>query len=112
MAALLFLTLLSVLPIRVLGGDMLSSNGFAMCQQNSSLNVKTLDVQYDRSTRVLTFDVAGSSSESQNVTALLTVTAYGRQVYQNSFSPCDVNMTQMCPDMSSTVDYNHVPIGE
>ena len=56
-----------------------------------------LDVTYDKTTRQILFDVAGESKEVQNVTATLIVSAYGREVYKNDFSPCDTGMVEMCP---------------
>lgn len=59
-----------------------------------------MNVKYDRSTNLVTFDIAGSSLKEQKVKAVLTVTAYGKEVYRNEFDPCDKNMTQLCPRMS------------
>jgi hypothetical protein len=93
------LLLLSALPASVVGVDVLTTNGFSLCSTSSSVKVERLDATYDRNSRVLTFDVAGSSSVSQKVTLHLTVTAYGKQVYERNFDPCDLNMEQMCPGM-------------
>ena len=89
----------SALPARVLGGDILKTSGFTTCLASSIVTVDKLDIQYDRSINNITFDVAGSSSKQQNVTASLTVTAYGKQVYQKDFDPCaeDTNVQQLCP---------------
>jgi hypothetical protein len=83
----------------VLGSDVLKTNGFTDCINNSTITVNNVDVQFDRSTNELTFDVSGSSSKQQAVTATLTVTAYGIQVYQKSFDPCDdaTKVPQLCP---------------
>lgn len=82
-----------------LGTDILSTNGFLDCSNNSTITVNNLNLQFDRSTNLLTFDVSGTSSKSQAVTATLTVTAYGIQVYQKSFDPCDAatKVDQLCP---------------
>lgn len=89
---------LSVLP-QVLAGDTLSTNGFKLCDTNSAIQVDNLDITYTRSTRTLTFDVAGTNSKEQKVNATLTVTAYGSQVYSNSFNPCgdQVHVDELCP---------------
>ncbi|KAK3116192.1 hypothetical protein LTR53_003686 [Teratosphaeriaceae sp. CCFEE 6253] len=94
---LLPLALLSILPVGVLGGNLLSTTGFSSCMNNGTVQVKKLDVSYDKDTRVLTFDVAGSSDIVQNVTATLLVSAYGKQVYTKEFNPCDTGMPEMCP---------------
>lgn len=89
---------LSVVP-QVFAGDTLSTKGFHLCMTDSAIKVDKLDISYTRSTRALTFDVAGSSSKKQNVNATLTVTAYGNQVYSKSFDPCgdDVHVAKLCP---------------
>ena len=83
----------------VLASDVLKTNGFSDCSNNSTITVNNVDIQFDRSTNLLTFDVSGSSSKQQAVTATLTVTAYGVQVYQKSFDPCDAStkVDQLCP---------------
>lgn len=58
-----------------------------------------MNVKYDRSTNKVTFDLAGSSEKVQEVKAVLTVTAYGKEVYRNEFDPCVQNITQLCPRM-------------
>jgi hypothetical protein len=104
-----------------LGSDILSTNGFSDCSNNSTITVNNLNLQFDRSTNLLTFDVSGTSSKSQAVTATLTVSAYGVQVYQKSFDPCDAatKVDQLCPCKSATlllrlyapVDSGTVPAG-
>lgn len=93
----LCVALLSALPVSVLGGDVLSTSGFSSCLDNPTVKVKALNVQYDKNTRVINFDVAGSSETVQNVTANLIVSAYGKDVYTKSFKPCDDGMPEMCP---------------
>ncbi|OQO11638.1 hypothetical protein B0A48_03365 [Cryoendolithus antarcticus] len=85
------------LSTTVFAANTLTSNGYSECLNNATIKATALDVTYDRDTRVVKFNVAGTSTIEQNVTANLVVTAYGRQVYQKSFSPCEQNMTEMCP---------------
>ena len=95
----LSLLALSALPARVLGGDVISTDGYTTCSNDPTITVTAMNIQYDRTTKEVTFDVAGSSSESQNVTAKIVVTAYGQQVYENSFNPCESKtyVAQLCP---------------
>ena len=90
---------LSTLPARVLGGDVISTDGFTLCSENPTITVNEMNVQYDQSTQQVTFDVAGSSSARQNVTVKVSVTAYGQSVYSKSFDPCstDYYVQQLCP---------------
>lgn len=62
-----------------------------------------MNIKYDRSTGFVTFDLAGSSDTEQKVKAVLTVTAYGKEVYRSEFDPCEKNMTQLCPRMAPDV---------
>ena len=91
--------LVGALPAVVLGSDILKTNGFTACINNPSIMVNTLNIQYDRLAAAVIFDVGGTSSQAQNVTASLTVTAYGKQVYQKDFDPCDdaTKVDQLCP---------------
>lgn len=64
-----------------------------------------MNVQFDRSTRTVVFDVSGTSSKVQNVTGSIYVTAYGQQVYSKTdFSPCDPDtyVSQLCPVPAGT----------
>lgn len=76
---------------------MLETNGFSTCLAGDSIQVDRMNVKYDRSTSKVTFDLAGTSTKEQNVTAKLTVTAYGRNVYTKEFDPCDPVIAALCP---------------
>lgn len=84
-----------------LATDIISTNGFTNCDKNgnSAVTVQNLDISFDRSSNDLNFNVAGTSAEEQNVTASLVVTAYGVNVYNNTFNPCDAStfVQQLCP---------------
>ncbi|KAJ5875565.1 uncharacterized protein N7473_012912 [Penicillium subrubescens] len=87
-----------VLP-QALAADTLSTSGFSLCMQDSAINVQKLDVTYTKSTKLVVFDLAGTNSKEQNVTATLTVTAYGNQIYTKTFEPCgtEVHVAELCP---------------
>lgn len=91
--------LLGALTAIVSANDILTTTGFTTCMANSEVTVTALNIQYDRTTQQITFDVAGTSSKAENVTAALYVTAYGKQVYQKTFNPCDESskVDQLCP---------------
>lgn len=96
------LLVLSALPVRVLCADILKTSGFTSCLDSSDIRVTNLDVEYDRSKGSVKFEVAGTSAKVQNVTASLTVSAYGKEVYTKDFNPCDEDsrVSQLCPGMS------------
>ena len=87
------------LPAKVLGGGVLQTTGFSTCGGDDSIQVQQMNIQYDQNSNQVTFDVAGTSDYEQNVTGLITVYAYGKQVYQKSFDPCDsaTAVPQLCP---------------
>lgn len=96
LAGILFLGTLSRV---VFANDILKTTGFTTCLDNSQITVQALNIQYDRQTQQIKFDVAGTSNKVQNVTASLYVTAYGNQVYEKDFNPCDAatKVNQLCP---------------
>ena len=92
----------ALLPTKTLAADVLKTNGYSICSGNPTVQVQKFNIEYDRTTQKLTFDVAGTSDKQQNVTASLFVSAYGRQVYQKDFDPCaaDTKVEQLCPGTS------------
>jgi hypothetical protein len=91
--------LLASAPLGVLANDVLKTNGYSSCQDNSDIKVERLNIEFDRSTKKLKFDVAGSSAKVQKVKGILVVNAYGREVYRNEFNPCDekTKLDELCP---------------
>jgi len=96
---LVSLLLLGTLPARGLAAQILKTSGFSTCLTGSDITVQNVDVEYNNDDKTVTFNVAGTSAATMNVTAELNVTAYGTQVYQNSFNPCDATtfVSQLCP---------------
>jgi hypothetical protein len=97
----LWTAFLSSLWSGVLATDVLETSGFSSCGSDSDFQVQKMNITYDKTTQLVTFDVAGTSTKVQNVTASLVVTAYGQKVYSNSFDPCDAStkVEQLCPSM-------------
>ncbi|KAI1379443.1 TRP-domain-containing protein [Hypoxylon crocopeplum] len=83
----------------VLCEDLLVTSGFNNCEAGSNIKVQKVDISYNNADKTVVFDVAGTSIKQQNVTATLSVTAYGQDVYTNSFNPCDGTtfVEQLCP---------------
>ncbi|KAI0423184.1 hypothetical protein F5X98DRAFT_6081 [Xylaria grammica] len=83
----------------VLGDDILVTSGFNNCNNNSDITVDNVDIKYNNADKTVTFNVAGTSSKEQNVTAWLTVTAFGQDLYHNEFNPCSpaTFVQQLCP---------------
>ncbi|KAH7031351.1 uncharacterized protein B0I36DRAFT_243557 [Microdochium trichocladiopsis] len=89
----------AVLVARVAAEDILTTSGFKNCNTTSDISVDKVDISYNAAAKVVTFDLAGSSNKVQNVTATLKVSAYGQEVYTQSFEPCDpaTFVKQLCP---------------
>lgn len=89
----------SLLPTRLLAANVLTTTGFTSCQSNSTITVSTLDVSFDKDTATVTFNAAGTNNVVQNVTASIVVSVYGKQIYTNSFNPCDGStyVEMLCP---------------
>ena len=90
---------LGLSPVHVLAADTLSTNGISTCLADAEIQVQKLDVTYTRSSRVVVFDVAGTNEKRQNVTASLSVYAYGNEIYSKSFDPCGTenHVEELCP---------------
>lgn len=82
--------------------DVLETSGFTSCGSDAAVTVQRVDIKYDNANKNVIFNVAGTSNLEQNVTATLNVTAYGTQIYSNSFDPCSPStfVKQLCPGMS------------
>lgn len=92
---------LALLPA-ALAADTLSTDGVSTCLTGSQIEVKKLHITYSRTSREVVFDVGGTNQKEQNVTAALSVTAYGNEVYNKEFDPCsaDNHVDQLCPGTS------------
>jgi len=88
-----------VLVNGVAGADILQTTGFSSCNKNASVSVQRVNISYNNNNKTVSFDISGSSSQIQNVTAILNVTAYGQQIYSNAFDPCSPGtfVKQLCP---------------
>ncbi|KAF1810824.1 TRP-domain-containing protein [Eremomyces bilateralis CBS 781.70] len=95
---------LAALPLVARADDILRTNGYSTCFDSSDIKVEKLNIEYNRVTGTVDFDVAGTSAKEQNVTAALTVTAYGVEVYKKDFNPCEKEnyVKQLCPIPSGT----------
>lgn len=96
------LSFVLAIPTTVFANDILSTEGFQSCQNNASVTVNQMNIQFDRSTNLVVFDVSGTSTSEQFVNASLTVSAYGHEIYSKQFDPCDetTKVQQLCPGMN------------
>ncbi|KAK8050361.1 hypothetical protein PG994_012091 [Apiospora phragmitis] len=94
----------TTLALGVVGDQILTADNFANCKTTSDITITKSNFQYNNDAKKVTFDVLGMSNKRQNVTATLKVTAYGQEVYANSFNPCEEKtyVEQLCPVPSGT----------
>ncbi|KAH8179915.1 transient receptor potential (TRP) ion channel domain-containing protein [Sarocladium implicatum] len=83
----------------VVAEDILKTVSFRACGNNTDITVNRADISFNADTKVISFDVSGSSAREQNVTAVLQVSAYGNDIFSNEFNPCDKGtfVEQLCP---------------
>lgn len=83
----------------VMGDQILTTTGYVDCGSLPSITISELSMTYDNDAQTITFDIEGTSTNSQNVTATLDVTAYGISAFTNTFNPCDPKtlVEQLCP---------------
>ncbi|KAL0939341.1 transient receptor potential domain containing protein [Colletotrichum truncatum] len=98
------LALATTFATTTLANSILKTSSFTTCGDESAISVQKIDIQYNNDDKTVTFDVAGTSSKVQNVTAVLDVKAYGIDIYSNSFNPCDSGtfVEQLCPVPAGT----------
>ncbi|KAL4901947.1 hypothetical protein BDW74DRAFT_68570 [Aspergillus multicolor] len=98
------LAVLALLAARGYAADTLSTESLSTCLTDSDIQVNKLDITFSRSTKNITFDVSGTNTRVQNVTASLSVTAYGNEVYTKEFDPCDSAnyVEKLCPVPAGT----------
>lgn len=92
--------LLASAPLGVLANDVLKTGTYNSCLSgNSDVKVNKLNIEFDRTTKKIKFDVSGTNAKEQKVMATLVVNAYGKEVYRNEFDPCEGSMKvdQLCP---------------
>ncbi|KAL4800072.1 hypothetical protein BDV19DRAFT_203854 [Aspergillus venezuelensis] len=98
------LALFALLSVSGHAADTLSTGSLSTCLTDSDIQVNKLDITFSKSTKELVFDVSGTNKKEQNVTASLSVTAYGKDVYNKDFDPCDEAnyVSQLCPVPAGT----------
>ncbi|KAI0022430.1 TRP-domain-containing protein [Xylariomycetidae sp. FL0641] len=92
----------------VLGDDILVTDGFTNCDAGNPIQVQNVDIKYNNNLKTVEFNVAGTSAKKQKVMAVLSVTAYGQDVYTNKFNPCEEpnKVDALCPVPQGTFGAN------
>jgi hypothetical protein len=81
--------------------DILFASGFSSCLNDGSVVLNNLNLQFDRSTHNLTYNVSGWSAKQHKVKASLVVVAYGTQALNQTLDLCATatKVDQLCPGM-------------
>lgn len=82
----------------ILGGDVLKNEGFTECLQDSDIQIKALDVSFNRASQTAVLNAAGTSDKEHEVTVSVLISAYG-QKFTKEFDPCDkdTKVDKFCP---------------
>ena len=89
-----------------LAQDVLETIGFSKCKNGTAtIEVERVNIEYDNENKTVIFDVAGTSTKEQNVTAELSITAFGSDIFSNKFNPCDSGtfVERLCPGKCPSV---------
>ncbi|ANB14194.1 Flc1p [Sugiyamaella lignohabitans] len=84
--------------------NILKASSLVTCMENSALTASEFDVVFTPDNRTVSYDVSANVAISGNVTALVTVYAYGINIIEKKLDPCDMNMNQLCPLTSGQID--------
>ena len=90
----------AVLSTTALAEDILETIGFSSCQNGTAtVEVERVNIEYNNENKTVIFDIRGKSNKEQNVTAELSVTAFGADIFSNKFNPCDKGtfVERLCP---------------
>jgi hypothetical protein len=77
----------------------LAFSSFSTCLADASIALNNIDIEYNQDTGNVTFSVSGTRKASQDVSAVLEVTAFNKSVYSMDFNPYDASryIAQLCP---------------
>jgi ML-like domain len=100
------LQILGLLVHGITGRPVLRNNGLSSCAEDSSYSIyfQKLDFEYYGDDKTFRIDIEGSSDKTQNITAVLSIAAYGNDRYSEELDPCDslTFIQQLCPGMFPT----------
>lgn len=77
--------------------DLIKSNTLNVCEENSDFTATRFNVVFTPSNKSLSVDMVGVSSMDGNITASMTLYAYGKDVMSLSIDLCDLDIEPLCP---------------
>ncbi|KAK9358730.1 hypothetical protein V1504DRAFT_460079 [Lipomyces starkeyi] len=76
---------------------LIKSTSLQTCIENSDFSASLFNVVFTPDNRTISIDIVAVSSLEGNVTAKLTIDAYGLTVVTDTINPCELGMDQLCP---------------
>jgi len=101
-------TFLSFLSL-VSADQFLETNSLLSCQNNNGFSASLFHVRYHPNNSTLDFNIVGTSTIAANITAEISVTAYGYDITTINFDPCANSasiISGLCPLASGPLTIN------
>ncbi|KAK9452372.1 uncharacterized protein V1518DRAFT_64562 [Limtongia smithiae] len=76
---------------------LIKSTSLQTCMEDSDFSASLFNFVFTPENRTIAIDIVASSTISGNITAELTIEAYGLKIITESLSPCDLDIDQLCP---------------
>ncbi|PNS19114.1 hypothetical protein CAC42_1850 [Sphaceloma murrayae] len=104
-------SLLALASVASANDNTLSSSSLTTCQENSRFTATTANINFWMQNKTLSVRVNGASTITGNVSIEMDIIAYGLNVFQYTFNPCDAGLLGMCiaftvPDLDAVVNVN------
>ncbi|KAK3346856.1 hypothetical protein B0T25DRAFT_625092 [Lasiosphaeria hispida] len=93
-----------------LGGTVLYTIGeLGNCLPNSLVTIQSLQINFDYGSRTVNFTIAGTSQETLDVTAYLSLLVYGKNIEVTPLDPCgkDSFVSALCPIRRGSFSATH-----
>lgn len=77
----------------------MSISSFSTCLDDARFALNNFEIEYNQDTGNITFGFRDSSNTSQNISAVLGVTVFGKSIYSMDFNLCEARsfIAQLCP---------------
>ncbi|KAK9455074.1 hypothetical protein V1511DRAFT_459054 [Dipodascopsis uninucleata] len=83
---------------------LVKSTSLQTCIDNSDFSASLFNFNFTPDNRTVSIDIVAVSTLTGNITADLTINAYGLNILTKSLNPCDLNLDQLCPMKAGQFD--------
>jgi hypothetical protein len=94
---------ISLAPL-TLAENIIESNSLNSCMKGSNFTATLFNVAYTPKNNSISLNINGVSSIVGNVTALLTVKAYGFNIVNETLDPCSLGLAGFCPMQTGQIN--------